>query len=63
MFEKRKVKEIFSVFDVEPVAAASLSQVHKAVMRETGSLVSVKVQQGPFARWKAHRPPGGWSVD
>lgn len=41
----KPVQEIFSVFDVEPVAAASLSQVHKGVIRETGRLVSVKVQR------------------
>lgn len=39
------LKKVFRVFDREPVAAASLSQVHRAVLAETGKIVSVKVQR------------------
>lgn len=38
----KPVEEIFSEFS-EPVAAASIAQVHKAVMKSTGKTVAVKV--------------------
>lgn len=39
------IKEVFSVFDVEPIAAASLSQVHRAVLKHDGHIVSVKIRR------------------
>ena len=38
------VSDLFSSFDETPVAAASLAQVHKAVLKSTDTPVAVKVQ-------------------
>ena len=38
------IEQVFSRFDEKPIASASLGQVHKAVLRETGETVVVKVQ-------------------
>jgi ubiquinone biosynthesis protein len=38
-----KLDSVFSSFDPTPVAAASISQVHKAVLRSNGLAVAVKV--------------------
>lgn len=40
---KRPVSEIFSYFSKEPLAAASIGQVHKAVLRETNEHVVIKI--------------------
>jgi predicted unusual protein kinase regulating ubiquinone biosynthesis (AarF/ABC1/UbiB family) len=39
-----KIKSIFKSFDKEPLAAASLGQVHKAILK-SGELVVVKIQR------------------
>ncbi len=42
---KKPIAEVFFEFNLEPVAAASLSQVHKAILKENGKMVAVKVQR------------------
>ncbi|KAK3845108.1 MAG: ABC1 family-domain-containing protein [Linnemannia gamsii] len=38
------LSEIFSSFDLTPIGVASLAQVHKATLKETGEQVAVKIQ-------------------
>jgi aarF domain-containing kinase len=42
---QKPLDEIFSSFSENAVASASIAQVHKAVLRETGQTVAVKVQK------------------
>lgn len=43
-YRPRRPSDIFSHIDEKPVAAASLAQVHKATLRDTGQEVAIKVQ-------------------
>jgi len=44
------LEEVFSVFDEAPFAAASLAQVHRAVLRQEGTPVAVKVRRPNIRR-------------
>ncbi len=46
----RPIEEVFEVFENEPFAAASLGQVHRAVLAEDGREVVVKVQRPAIRR-------------
>lgn len=41
----KPLEEIFSQFEVEPLASASMAQVHRAVLARSGQAVAVKVQR------------------
>jgi ubiquinone biosynthesis protein len=41
----QSIENVFSVFDKEPIAAASISQVHRAVLKKEGSIVVAKIQR------------------
>jgi len=51
---EKPLQETFSIFDAEPLAAASVSQVHRAVLKNDGRIASVKVRR-PRIRSKIKR--------
>jgi len=42
---QQKLETVFAVFDPTPLAAASIAQVHQAVLRKEGAIVSVKIRR------------------
>ncbi|RVD80275.1 uncharacterized protein DFL_008176 [Arthrobotrys flagrans] len=47
----RTISELFSEFDEDPIGTASLAQVHRARLRESGEEVAVKLQHPSLAEW------------
>ena len=49
MGSPERFQAVFQDFDTRPLAAASLGQVHRAVLRDSGDVVAVKLQR-PYLR-------------
>lgn len=50
----KEVEDLFDEFETEPIASASLAQVHRAKLKGTDKMIAVKVQH----RWIKERVPG-----
>ncbi len=46
-----QIADLFADFERDPVGAASLAQVHRATMKDTGQKVAVKVQHPALEEW------------
>lgn len=46
----RPLDEVFDMFDQQPIAAASIAQIHRARLRESQAVVAVKVARPDIAR-------------
>lgn len=53
-----KLEDVFSEFADQPIASASLGQVHKARLKSTGEVVAVKVQH----QWIKEQVPGDLNI-
>lgn len=42
---KKKIEDVFSYIDPEPLASASIGQVHRAILKENNNSVVVKIQR------------------
>lgn len=54
MFEAdtgKKFDEYFESFDIQPIGVASLAQVHKAILKENGQEVAVKLQHPSLSKF------------
>ena len=45
------ISDLFNTFEEEPIGSASLAQVHRATLKETGQMVAVKVQHPNLEEW------------
>ena len=52
------IEDVFSKFSEEPIASASLAQVHRAVLKRTGETVAVKIQH----IWLKESIPGDLNI-
>ncbi|KAK3050478.1 hypothetical protein LTR09_008389 [Extremus antarcticus] len=51
LLPRKSLDEFFSEFERRPIGAASLAQVHVAVLKDTGEKVAVKIQHPSLDEW------------
>ena len=47
----KRIDDVFESFEKVPIGAASLAQVHHAILKDTGQNVAVKVQHPALEEW------------